>query len=763
MPSDVNALSARESTLGDELNIYQKVAQFLINVKANKPRETICHALILGVLADEEDGFGVRQVVRKIQEKWKIKVPPHRVSEGLKALSSSGIVNRQEGRYLMDDHQKEQYQQDVRNRVSFFEEVEQDWIETIQRTGKCRQLTVTEKRTIIEDFRAVIGGLCDRYASKVANFLSGGTTQLEQTFVSKEIVACLPASKSRPAPILSVEKKIFPLFFQNADDRRAKYVSGVAQTYIRRTIFEVETQGRSIFEAKMKTLNVYLDTNMIFSLLGFHGPERQEVAEHVVSMNSDLGITTMVDQRSIEEFKSVLDSSRRNGTGLRIPKGIFAEVKKVILEPRYKPEIEFVLPDDPFALLFWASLDEGFVKTARRREILSQWERFLAYFESVDTILSVKYKIGIGRQSQGCIPAGDAFQKTVDLILQAAEKHKIRKSVKTAEHDATMFFLIAKLRAEETPEFLPSNYWLLSADRSLIRFHKSLLGGGTTCLAHFLSIGSWTELMMPFLTIQLVDEKDDAMIVIKSLGEAFQYYKVLRMPPSEVAEVLRRVPEASERGPELVFRCAANRHFRETVHRIVAAEPRSTKEEIDEAVIKAFESVRDQAELTDKSKELKAELERMAQQSRELTGELEAEKKAREETERKLENWDRRLRQIKLGGILLAAGAATACVGYYLALPQFSPFSINAAIWTLGSIYLCFWIWLSVRTLNVTPRTIACMFLPALIVFLIPLLRIHRSDTALLAILVTALLAIVGGGVSLLKRSWLDIRIMLRR
>jgi hypothetical protein len=661
----------------DSQDLYQKVAQFLINVRTNKPREMICHYLILSTLAEEEGEFGVNQTVRKIQEKWKVTVPAERVSKGLKSLDDSNMVKKQEGKYFMDTQQKERYRQSVANRVVFFEEVEQAWIESMQRINKCRELTEAEKQVVTGDFRRAVSTLCDKHVERIIGFLSGGTTELEHTFVSREIIDCVPDHQNDPGEIATIEKTIFPLFFRDADEQRAKYVSGIAQAYLRRTILEVETRGKDIFDAGLKSLCTYLDTNMVFSLLGLDGLERKSTAEYLVSMHKSLGVKTLVDQRSIQEFKSVLDRSRAANMGPRIPRGIFPEVKKAILEPKYKPDTKFALPDDAFVLLFWASLDEGFAKTAGRKQIASQWERFLNHLESVDIILSTKYGIKIVRESPRFVPNRETLEPVIDLVLEAANKAKLRKTHTTAEHDATMFFLISGLREGETPEFLPSNYWLISADRSLREFRRRMLKDDKQTLSYFVPVASWTELLMPFLTIQLVDEKDDAVAIAKTLGEGFEYFEVNRIPPRDVAEVLQRVPESYEKGPELVLRCAANRHFRETVASAVSRGGTS-KEDIDEAVIEAFKSMQGQAELADK--ELIRGIEDRVKREKELENRLKKERQARKKAEKELQRTNRMIRigrQIVLALILLVPAALATWAGYMVTKPQLFPISMD--------------------------------------------------------------------------------------
>ena len=272
-------IAREDSTMNEELNIYQKVAQFLINVRTTKPREAICHALVVSVLVDEEAPLGVNQVVSRIQGKWKIKVPPERVSKSLKSLHPSGVLQKEDKLYFMNDQQKEEYRQTIKNRVAFFEEVEQDWLDSMERIKRCKKLTGSERSLITEDFRSAINRLCDRKGTKIEKFLSRRANELEYTFVGREIISCLPPKDSRPSEILSIEKEIFPLFFDRASEKRAQYIAGLAQTYIRKTIFDVEARGRTVFEAKMQSLNVYLDTMMVFRLLGLNGRQKQEAAE----------------------------------------------------------------------------------------------------------------------------------------------------------------------------------------------------------------------------------------------------------------------------------------------------------------------------------------------------------------------------------------------------------------------------------------------------------------------------------------------------
>jgi len=268
---------------------------------------------------------------------------------------------------------------------------------------------------------------------------------------------------------------------------------------------------------------------------------------------------------------------------------------------------------------------------------------------------------------------------------------------------------------------------------------------------------------MPFLTIQLVDEKDDAVAIAKTLGEGFEYFEVNRIPPRDVAEVLQRVPESYEKGPALVLRCAANRHFRETVASAVSR-GRTSKEDIDEGVIEAFKSVQGQVELADK--ELMKGIEDGVKREKELERRLKKERRAREKAEKELRRTNQMIRiarQIIFTSILLVPAALATWAGYTVTKPQLFPISMGGVAWIIGSAYLCLWIWLSIRRTRTTPRSIAGTFLGGPIILMLPLFRIYAGNVGALGIIVTVFVSILGLGGYLVKSSWLDVRIMIGR
>ena len=62
------------------MDVYQKAAQFLINVKTKVPREMICRCLILGILVDSSNEISVNATMKAIAVKWQLNVPAVRVA-----------------------------------------------------------------------------------------------------------------------------------------------------------------------------------------------------------------------------------------------------------------------------------------------------------------------------------------------------------------------------------------------------------------------------------------------------------------------------------------------------------------------------------------------------------------------------------------------------------------------------------------------------------------------------------------------------------
>ena len=736
------------------MDVYQKAAQFLINVKTKVPREMICRCLILGILVDSSNEISVNATMKAIAVKWQLNVPAVRVSKSLKELVAENCIGKNEKGYFMDSRQKDKYSQSVNNRASFFRSVEDEWLREMQSTGACKLLQPDEIGIIIRDFRFAVEGMCEKHVQELITFLRGELSGLQDVILGKEIMECLPAGYAdRTDPIINTELNIFPLFFQNNSDKRAQYCAGMAQAYLRRTIIEVETKGKEIFGNKLKAVVTFLDTNLIFGLLGLHGETQSDSVAKLLELNKNLNVSVLVDKSSIQEYRSVLNISRKNNIGPRVPTRIFGEVKRTIRDTAYKPSIKFALPDDPFVLLFWASLEESFVRHASRRELSERWDRFLTRFEAVEIILSQKYGIKIVNELSKVQYDQDVMDQTTEKFAQAARRRGITKGRAAAEHDALMYFCIHGLRENEKPEILPSNAWLISADKSLGEFHKILKSNSHNELAHFLQVSSWCEVMMPFLSIDLVDEQDKACGVTTALNDSIRYFGVEMVAPIEVAEILRRIPESDENGAELVLRLATDRYFRETIHGIFSGTSAPAKEVIDQGVKKAFEDVNVRSILADK--DLTTEVDIISSRLEQTQKDLDVERKARV-------NAERILSKLKVGTITVLFAGITSWLWYLFIAPTFTPFKAETGLWILGCVGLAAWAILSLRAKISTVRALLLGFLAMMLIFISAAIFKHYADGLLLGILIGAIIATLFAEIALLKTSWLDFKIMMK-
>ena len=95
------------------MDVYQKAAQFLINVKTKVPREMICRCLILGILVDSSNEISVNATMKAIAVKWQLNVPAVRVglppsNEASYNIVKRGTKNAKERVYTGTDYQQTQ-------------------------------------------------------------------------------------------------------------------------------------------------------------------------------------------------------------------------------------------------------------------------------------------------------------------------------------------------------------------------------------------------------------------------------------------------------------------------------------------------------------------------------------------------------------------------------------------------------------------------------------------------------------------------------
>ena len=170
------------------MDVYQKAAQFLINVKTKVPREMTCRFFALGILAESTNELSVNAVLKIIAGKWKLKVPPERISMCLKNLKSDSVIRKNEKGYFMDTQQKERYVQSINNRASFFKGVEDEWLREMQSTGACKTLQPEEISIIVRDFRYAVEGMCEKHVQELITFLRGEVSGLQDVILGKEIM-----------------------------------------------------------------------------------------------------------------------------------------------------------------------------------------------------------------------------------------------------------------------------------------------------------------------------------------------------------------------------------------------------------------------------------------------------------------------------------------------------------------------------------------------------------------------------------------------
>ncbi len=254
---------------------------------------------------------------------------------------------------------------------------------------------------------------------------------------------------------------------------------------------------------------LYLDTNVVYSLLKLDGPRAYAKTRRVVELSRQLGYRVCVTPWTVTEMKESVRLARMRLAGRRP-----------------SPQTVSSLPPDRD--------DEVFIRAFRQteRETGLSLEDFLALYEEVDRLLGAE---GVEVIDEGC----QAIDAVVDrLDDQIAELERVREGPEKPrplqEHDVKHRLLMQTLRGTERRRFSNVGYLMLSNDRALCKFADTSRDSSTE-LPFAVWVDGWAHIVR-----SLTPRTDDyAMTMTRILDTPS--LRQGRMSHRDVVEALARI------------------------------------------------------------------------------------------------------------------------------------------------------------------------------------------------------------------------------
>ena len=99
----------------------------------------------------------------------------------------------------------------------------------------------------------------------------------------------------------------FPRFFQNAKKEKASYFAQLLDGAFIYNIIQVDSATLEIVKDNFKNYFLFLDTNILYSLLELADPKRASSIEKTLRIANQYGMNIIVSPKTLEELKRSID------------------------------------------------------------------------------------------------------------------------------------------------------------------------------------------------------------------------------------------------------------------------------------------------------------------------------------------------------------------------------------------------------------------------------------------------------------------------
>lgn len=272
--------------------------------------------------------------------------------------------------------------------------------------------------------------------------------------VSAGILSTLPI-KNRSKRIISIRALEIPRFFEEATPERKEYIAELLDSTFIYHILHLDPTCSQIIKEQLTGITVYIDTNFLYRLFGFHGVYAQNAVSRVLTVSRQMGMKLLVAEKTVEEYRNALtrdiNKLKTYARTYGLPTKKLAEIGGTLSG------------QDNFITAYWR-------KYSRRPISIDD---FADIYRQVEKLLQEK-KIQIDYKAKSLIEGDPGLKvETAHLFAFIAEHNKafpermIRKVDPQVEHDAYVHFLTNKKREFKPKDFTEAKAWLLTCDRTL--------------------------------------------------------------------------------------------------------------------------------------------------------------------------------------------------------------------------------------------------------------------------------------------------------
>lgn len=395
------------------------------------PEKLIQQIIVLSIYKSEKS-LSSEGVKNSIKELFLLDFESEEVNSALESLISDNKLLFISNKYGLENKFKQELDTKHSISVELENKIFSEWIEYIKK--EYPDLTEEDQECLLLDLKEYLNKFFVTYSDDCLSFLMGDR-KIDDDDSYDSIIDSLPTR-----PFKNIQSKEYPKFVIESDGDRRKFLfDSLGVSFLYRAI-NIDPKCTEFIrdENILKEYEIFIDTNLIYSLTGLNSPEKNGSVKKVLDLLKNLGVKTYVTPVTLKEFNS---SRERAENFLKHNKSIpSADIVKIVEE---KTSGNFVTE-------FWRQNKELNIS---KEEFFAKYSNVADILKGHDIKITDKYIKDAGRDKT-------RINKIYELL-------KNEKKKEIAEHDAFHISYIHTLRERENSQKTNKKFLFLTHDHLL--------------------------------------------------------------------------------------------------------------------------------------------------------------------------------------------------------------------------------------------------------------------------------------------------------
>lgn len=502
--------------------------------------------LILDVLSTNSPFAPVtlNEIKTNIEDMFKLEFAEEEISASTERLVSKVYIRRivtKEGKntklkYMLLPNTLKYIQEKIFKFQELERKVINKWKNEIYKRYKDYPELINNIEPIISNLKLYISKMLIKHGIECIAIIYPDSDELKSLFKSTKSIISKDLSKINSF-VDEIIKLEIPRFFYEADTERKSYIINIFNSSFYWYLIQVDESCSNLLREITLGQDLYLDTNVLLSLVGFDGPSVANASYSVLSLAKELGYSLKVTTKTVDEFYNHCKRKNKEYGNITIPSKELAEIAIKIL------------PENDFLYTYW--------KESLKKEI--SIKDFIKEKSSLELLLK---NLDIMQISQ--------FRETIENsqeLLNEMSRLRVNcpnKDFGVVEHDAFHRIFINKLRQVPKYHFFDAVAWFLTKDRELAIYDR-IVRKEKNSLPFCLTIDQWVQFNRPLIKrTKNTKEYEDSFhtLLTTPFIRAF-------IPSSNMEKAYNKVLERFKRyrliSPKLALSIITDSHFMNSV------------------------------------------------------------------------------------------------------------------------------------------------------------------------------------------------------